>query len=249
MIKNLTFKTDKGVRGDKRIGLIVLASDYTIDHEFRKIFPLENIDYFQARIQNSPNITPETLYEMGDKISSTLRLILPGDRLDVVGYGCTSATAVLGEKKIFEFIRAVHPQALCTTPITAAFEAFQKFHAKKLAVITPYRQDVNENLIRYFEKSGFHISSFGSFNEERDPIVSCIDKQSIINGIKETIKGNEVDMVFISCTSIKFMDYVTEVEKILGIPVTTSNHAMAWHCMRLSGINKKFSHFGKLYQN
>ena len=248
MIKNLPFKTDKGVRGDKRIGLIVLASDYTIDHEFRKIFPIENIDYFLARIQNSPNITPETLFEMGDKISSTLQLILPGDKLDVVGYGCTSATAVLGEKKIFEFIRTVHPQALCTTPITAAFEAFKKFKAKKIAILTPYRDDVNKNLINYFEKAGFDISAFGSFNEERDPIVSCIDKQSIIKGIKDTIKGNDVDMIFISCTSIKFMDYVAEVEKMLGIPVTTSNHAMAWHCMRLSGIRKKISNFGKLYQ-
>ena len=41
---------------------------------------------------------------------------------------------------------------------------------------------------------------------------------------------------------------VAEVEKKLGIPVTTSNHAMAWHCMRLSGIRKKISNFGKLYQ-
>ena len=60
---------------------------------------------------------------MGSKISTTLKLILPGDKLDVVAYACTSATVVLGEQAITKSIRAVHPEAYCTTPITAAFEA------------------------------------------------------------------------------------------------------------------------------
>ena len=68
---------------------------------------------------------------------------------------------------------------------------------------------------------------------KRDPVVASIDSNSIVNGVKETIKDKKIDIVFISCTKIKFIDFVP-VRKLIGIPVTTSNHAMAWHCMRLA---------------
>ena len=83
MIRNLNFTIDESLNNQKKIGLIVLASDYTIDEEFRKLFPIANLDYYQARIENSPIITPETLSAMKIKISSTLKLILPGDKLDI----------------------------------------------------------------------------------------------------------------------------------------------------------------------
>ena len=247
MIENLKFTTDKFIETRKKIGLIVLASDYTIDHEFRAIFPVNGTDYFHARIENSPIITPESLSDMGSKISTTLKLILPGDKLDVVAYACTSATVVLGEEAITKSIRAVHPEADCTTPITAAFEAFDSFRAKNIAVLTPYVKEVNSHITNYIEGKGYNISSFGSFNEISDPVVASIDSQSIISGVKKIIANKTADMVFISCTSIRFMEFIPELERSIGIPVTTSHHAMAWHCMRLAGIQEKMPEFGQLY--
>ena len=161
----------------------MLASDYTIDEEFRKLFPIANLDYYQARIENSPIITPETLSAMKLKISSTLKLILPGDKLDIVGYGCTSATVVLGEEEIFSSIKSVHPNAKCTTPISAALKAFEIFDVKNIAVITPYTENVNIYISEYIKKSGYNISAFGSFNEKRDPVVASIDSNSNVNGV------------------------------------------------------------------
>ena len=249
MFENLNFTIDKKTQTRKKIGLIVLASDYTIDHEFRKLFPIKNLEYFHARIENSPIINPKTLSDMKTKISSTLRLILPGDKLDVVGYACTSASVVLGEDEIFRSIKSVHPNSKCTTPITSAFEAFKSFKAKNIAVITPYVKEVNEHITSYMKRNGFRISSFGSFNEKSDPVVASIDSKSIIDGVKIIIKNTKPDMVFISCTSIKFMDFIPELEELIGIPVTTSNQAMAWHCMRLAGVNDKIPKLGRLFLN
>ena len=247
MIRNLNFTVDESLNNQKKIGLIVLASDYTIDEEFRKLFPIANLDYYQARIENSPIITPETLSAMKSKINSTLKLILPGDKLDIVGYGCTSATVVLGEDEIFSSIKSVHPDAKCTTPITAALKAFETLKAKNIAVITPYTEDVNYYISKYIKKFGYNLSAFGSFNEKRDPVVASIDSKSIISGVKEIIKGRKIDMVFISCTSIRFMDFVPQLEKLIGIPVTTSNHAMAWHCMRLGEVTNILPNLGELF--
>ena len=77
--------------------------------------------------------------------------------------------------------------------------------------------------------------------------MASIDSKSIISGVKEIIKGRKIDMVFISCTSIRFMDFVPQLEKLIGIPVTTSNHAMAWHCMRLGEVTNTLPNLGELF--
>ena len=40
---------------------------------------------------------------------------------------------------------------------------------------------------------------------------------------------------------------VAEMENELGLPVTSSNHALAWHCLRLGGIDDKQPELGRLF--
>jgi maleate isomerase len=41
---------------------------------------------------------------------------------------------------------------------------------------------------------------------------------------------------------------VEEIEQELGKPVTSSNHAIIWHSLRLAGIDDKISGYGALYR-
>lgn len=248
MLEHLPFTTDSGYGSMARIGVVVLASDFTLDREFRQIFTMPEVDYYTARVENSMAVTPETLAAMESKIATALRLILPGEPLDVVAYGCTSATTVLGEEVVQQRIREVQPNARVTTPITAAFAAFDALGAKKIAVLTPYRSDVNKTVCSYIEAAGYEVPVFGSFNEEQDPVVARIDERSIVDGIDTLIDNREVDMVFVSCTSVRLIDSVAAIEQRVGLPVTSSNHAMAWHCLRLCGVSEPMPERGRLYQ-
>ncbi len=247
MIEHLPFTTDAGIGARARIGLVVLASDYTMEHEFRRVFTLPGVDYYESRIFNSPQITPETLAAMGPLLTQTVDLILPGSKLDVVAFGCTSASMVLGETTVAQRIHAARPEAKATNPITAAFAAFDAFGAKRIAVLTPYRRDVNEIVRSYITGKGYQVPVFGSFNEQDDGIVASIDAASIRNAVRTIVRGREVDAVFVSCTSVRLVDAVTEIEAECGLPVTSSNHAMAWHCLRLAGITDKRPELGRLF--
>lgn len=246
--ENLEFTTDGGIGSLARIGLVVLSTDFTIEQEFRQVFTEPEVGMFSARIQNDTVISPETLAAMGPRITDTVNLILPGEKLDVVAYGCTSASMVMGEEKVFSFIRESQPNAKCTTPATAAFAAFNAFDAKRIAVLTPYRADVNGIVKSYIEQAGFEVPVFGSFNEEHDPTVARIDSQSIVNAVDNLKQASDVDMVFVSCTNVRLMDCVSDIEQTTGLPVTSSNHAMAWHAMRLAGDMRLLPQLGKLYE-
>jgi maleate isomerase len=222
-----------------------------MEHEFRRVFNtpelVPGVDYYEARIFNSPQITPETLAAMGPLITQTTDLILPGAKLDVVAFGCTSASMVLGEDVVAEKIRAARPEAKATNPISAAFAAFYALGARRIAVLTPYRRDVNEIVRAYITGKGYDVPVFGSFNEQDDGVVSRIDADSIRAAVRTIVKGREVDAVFVSCTSVRLIDAVAGIEAECGLPVTSSNHAMAWHCLRLAGVEDELPGMGRLF--
>ncbi len=103
LLEHLPFAVDSGIAGRARIGLIVLATDYTIEHEWRHIMAdLDGVALYQSRILNDNRITPETLRAMEPRIAAATGVILPGAQLDVVAYGCTSAAMAIGEERVFD---------------------------------------------------------------------------------------------------------------------------------------------------
>ena len=61
-------------------------------------------------------------------------------------------------------------------------------------------------------------------------------------------QAEDCDGVFISCTSLRAADIIEEAEQILKKPVTASNHALAWHLLRLAGIEDQLDGLGQLFR-
>ena len=117
-----------------------------------------------------------------------------------------------------------------------------------IGVLTPYRADVNRIVAEYMTThGGVEVPVFGSFNEEMDDKVARIDPGSIKTGI-ERLKGlADIDAVFVSCTSVRLATVAADLEREIGLPITSSNHAMAWHALRLGGVTDERPEFGSLF--
>lgn len=242
------FELDEGVAARAAIGLIVLSSDQTIEHEFRKLLAIDGVALFQSRIVNDSRITPETLKAMEARIADATDVILPGMALDVVAFACTSASMVIGEERVFEEIRRARPDAIPTTPITAVFAALNAFGARKIALLTPYSDDVNRAIGAYIRARGYEVVAMGSFYEDDDLRVCRISEGSVRAAALSLGRHADVEAVFVSCTSLRLAGVIEEIEAVLGKPVTSSNHALAWHCLRLAGIDDRFEQAGRLYR-
>ncbi|MDS9948691.1 MAG: Asp/Glu racemase, partial [Planktomarina sp.] len=55
------------------------------------------------------------------------------------------------------------------------------------------------------------------------------------------------EAVFISCTSLRSAKVIAKAEAQLGKPVISSNYALVWHLLRLSGINDEVPEAGTLF--
>lgn len=244
---HLPFTLDQGIAHRARIGLIVLATDNTLEYEFRRIFTLDGVALYQSRIPSPIAINPTTLKEMEQEIAASTDVILPGIPLDVVAYACTSGAVVIGEDNVFARIHEVRPGVACSTPITAAMAGLKALLAKRIALLTPYIDSVNQMLRRHIEACGIAVPVIGSFNHENDNEVARISLESLRAAALDLGRHPAVDAVFVSCTSLRFAEIVADLETELGKPVTSSNHALAWHCLRLAGIDDPLPRWGRLF--
>jgi maleate isomerase len=245
---HIPFELDGGIASRAAIGLMVLATDHTIEHEWRKMLAIDGVAFYESRLFNSNDITPQSLAAMEGLLTEAARVIRPGERLDVMAYGCTSGSMVIGEDKVFARIREARPGISCTTPITAAFAAFQALGVKRIALLTPYIDSINQMMRRYIEARGYAVPVMGSFNHGDDGEVARITPASIEAAALELGRHPEVDAVFVSCTSLRVAEYVEGMESRLKKPITASNHAMAWHALRLAGVKDARPGFGRLFR-
>ena len=77
---------------DKRVGLIILATDHTSEPDFHRMVASERIGVYVARIPYANPTTPENLRKMQPALTAGAALILPDEKLEAVCYSCTSAS-------------------------------------------------------------------------------------------------------------------------------------------------------------
>ncbi len=200
---------------------------------------------YVSRIAFAPEITVATLGAMRDGITGAAELILAGGRIDVLAYGCTSGTMVIGEDEVFARLRAARPGVACTTPPTAALAALRALKLARIAVLTPYTEGVNRLVHGYFTERGIDIAAFGAFNKESDAEVAAIAPASIL-AAAQALDAPDIDGLFLSCTGMRALGIVEALEERLGKPVVTSNQALAWHALRLAGHAAPIAGFGRL---
>jgi len=247
-LKHLPHELDAGLGARASIGLVVLSSDQTIEHEYRRLVNLPGVAVYQTRISNDNAISPDSLRAMEARITASVDLLLPGMPMDVIGYGCTSASMLIGEQRVMAMIHAARPDALCTTPITAAKAAFEQLAMERIALLTPYSDEINEEIRAYLEAGGIRVPVMGSFNVHDDRQACRIAPASVRDAAIRLGSHAGVDGVFVSCTALRVAEVVEEIETALGKPATASNHAMAWHSLRLAGINEPREGLGRLYR-
>lgn len=244
--EGIVFELDGGIGHRANFGLVVLRTEQTIEDDFRFILPADGVALYVSRINNDSAITPETLARMSDLLPDTVAH-LPEVPFDVIAYACTSGALVIGEDKIAERIHETKPGVRVTNPLTAGCTALAALGAHRVALLTPYIAEINHSLRASLMERGVNIPVMGSFNEQDDNTVPRISPDSIERAILELGSSSECDAVFVSCTSLRVTRIIERVEQKLGKPVTSSNHALAWHMCRLSGITEGLSGRGELF--
>lgn len=231
----------------KRFGLIALATDLTFERDIARLVPQDKVGIYTSRVAFENPTTPANLRDMAPGIGAAADLILPGERLDVVCYGCTSASVVIGDDIIRDAIHSVRPGVPVVTPSSAARLAFTALGINRISVLTPYLIETSEPMASYFCEHGLTIENFECLGLEDDRRMARVSRDTIIEAVCQ-IDTPETEALFISCTGLPAVAAIAEIEARTGKPVVTSNQASSWAMMRLAGIDHKPQGYGRLFE-
>ncbi len=235
---------DGGPGGRGRIGLIVLIHDLALEPEFAQFSRCDGVAVYANRIEMDFDTTPETLRAMYPRIGAVTRGLAAVGDLDVVCFGCTSGSMAIGPERVARAVNEVLPGAKVTTPVTSALAALQALSCRRIGLITPYSDDINAEVAAYLEGCGLEIVRFSSFHMRDGLEMGKIDPRCLLTAA-ETMRDADIDALFCSCTALHVSPVLAELEDLVGKPVVSSNQAMAWHALRLAGIEDELAHVGR----
>lgn len=243
----LPFDADDGIGTRATLGVVVLETDETLEPEFARMMDLDDVALYHSRIPMVAEVRPDTLAKMEADLPASVRLFPPGLDFDVIGYGCTSASTVIGSENVAQAVQTVCPNAKVTDPLAAIIAAGRSLGAQRLGFITPYIPDVSLRMRQKLEDAGFQIAAFGSFEEGNDRVVARITEAAITKAAVQIAETSPCDAIVISCTNLRCLKIIPEIEDKTGVPVVSSNLALAWHMLRLADIDDKRPELGRLF--
>ena len=240
-------KYGAGVGSRASIGLLALATDRIGVFDTEEFLRAEGVAIFSTRVPMAETATPQSLAAMGEHLEGATRLLVPGSRLDVVGFSCTSGTVAIGVDKVRNAVHRVRPDIPVTTPIEAGCEGLRRLGAARITLITPYLVKTANLVGGFFEEAGFQILRRATFDLDGDLDMNRLSAEVVIEAAASRDLPDS-DAVFISCTGLRTATIVTELEHRLRKPVVTSNQALAWHSLRLAGVDDRLHGRGLLFE-
>lgn len=216
------------------IGVIV-PFDFALDRELWRWVPEDAA----LHVTRTPFVPSPVTAEMARVISdpepvrrATRDVLVPEP--GVVAYACTSGSFVdgaAGEIALTGVIAgAGAPLALTTSG--ALVEALKVLGASRIAVVTPYVDDLTTKLAEFLAAHG--VETVGSVGLGLLGQIWRVTYEEVVRAVRAADRP-EAEAVFISCTNLATYDVIAPLERLLGKPVITANQVTVWAALRAVG--------------
>ncbi|MFL9945823.1 aspartate/glutamate racemase family protein [Paraburkholderia agricolaris] len=230
-----------------RIGLIALSTDVAIERDFHRMAPGDDVAVFTTRMKlRTPN-SEETFRELEHDLPNLAELILPTSRVDVVVFGCTAASMLIGTDAIERAVQRGRAGIPVTNPAIASISALRAIGARKIAMLTPYTPSVTDSATAFIGSHGFDIVSAACLGFDLDDTHARIGEAELYESAL-ALDWKAADAIFISCTAIRSLNIIERLEQATGKIVVTSNQAAFWHATRMGGASADVRGFGRLFE-
>ncbi|HEV2242327.1 MAG TPA: aspartate/glutamate racemase family protein [Streptosporangiaceae bacterium] len=209
-----------------RIGLMVPSSNTMMEPDFARELPA-GWTLHTARMYLE-DTTAAGEYRMLDEFVLPAARDLGTARPHVVVFGCTSAGALRGsayDRQLCERISELTGAPAVST-IQAVRTAIERAAARRVGVVTPYVDELNDRIRASIEADGVEVVRIAGLGMTENFEIARVPADRIVAFAVEALGGLDIDLVFASCTNFGAMAAIPELAARLHRPVVTSNQAV-----------------------
>ncbi len=147
---------------------------------------------------------------------------------DVLVFGCTSAGSLFGLDYDAKTCRELGALAGCPAlgVINSVSDALGAANARRIAVITPYNEDLTQSVAAAVATHGREIVAAHGMGITVNVELADPDPDAIVGFARERLAGVAFDTLFVSCTNFRALEAKPALETAFGVTVITSNSAV-----------------------
>lgn len=126
--------------------------------------------------------------------------------------------------------------------------ALRVFGARRVAVVTPFNAEVDQNVKANVEEAGFEVVAIKGTEAPSLPAI-CETPLDDIRAVFRHVAETDCDAILQVGTALPVVAMIEEMEAELGKPVVACNAAVYWQTLRAVGINDAIGGFGRLFRD
>lgn len=231
-----------------RIGITSAGRGDTFMYEFYKIVPEGVVVVFGSGTGSILQLTQEyidkAIANIEESVTDLARVgvdyifILGHPRYTSQGVGSDIRAIQMFEKKFGIPVN---------TAITAEVEALRHMKIRKVAIVTPHGEYINNMLSKFITQSGFEVATIKGMNILENRMAAAQPDYEAYRLAKSVHREcPDVDGIYIQCPRLPTIYQVERIESETGLPVITSPLAYIWAAFKRLGIKEHASGFGRL---
>jgi maleate isomerase len=214
---------------------IVAPYDFALDRELWRWVP-DDISLYLTRM---PYVPLAATVEMAIHISEPP--LVARSAIDVLAvsplvtaYACTSGSFIGGLAGEAALVAAMEdagaPAAITTSG--ALLIALRQLAITRIAVVTPYTEDLTEGLGAYLGEAGVEVVATAGLGLTSE--IWTVPYETTSDLVRDT-DSPAAQAVFVSCTNLPTYDVIADLEAELGKPVLTANQVTMWSALTIAG--------------
>lgn len=231
-----------------KLGLVYPAPGWVMEPEFYAMSP-KGVITLTTRVSLNTT-TVEGLQQVGPSSVEAARYLatVPVDSLVL---GCTSGSFVNGaayNRELIAKMREATGGIPCTTTASAVAEALKFLQVNKVAIATPYADEVNVKAKAFFSEEGIETLTIQGLGYTQEPDIDGTSLDRVYRFGKK-VNTKDAQALVLLCTGLRTIPVLDALETDLGKPVISAIQASFWHTLRLAGVEEKVVGFGSLLRS
>jgi maleate isomerase len=173
--------------------------------------------------------------------------LLASAGVGLIVFHCTAASTIdadMGRKVAERIQRDTGVPATATSE--ALLAALRALEARRIVMLSPYPQAVNDAEVAFFAHHGVEVIKEAGFLPPPGGRGSPSAAPQEWHRRAMSLRTFGAEAYFLSCTNIRAVEIIEPLEEDLQLPVISSNQAMIWHCLRKGGLSDAIPGYGRL---
>ena len=142
-----------------------------------------------------------------------------------------------------------HTSAPVVALVRCEVEALEAVGARRIAIGAPYTEELTEKFAAYFRAAGFEVVATRSLGIERPVEMAQLPPDAsadVARALRREAPG--ADAIHLTCPRWPTLGKLADLERELGVPVTSSSQSVVYGTLRRLGIAEARPGFGSLLE-